>query len=113
MLKRTEPDIKAGEPVRLGDAAATSFYPAKNLGAFGDAGAVTTNDAELADRVRKLRNYGSKKKYHHDCQGFNSRTDELQAAFLRVKLKKLDEWNARRRARRRTLFKRIVSARLH
>jgi len=81
----------------LGNAAATSFYPAKNLGAFGDAGAVTTNDAELATRVRTLRNYGSKEKYHHDCQGFNSRMDELQAAFLRVKLKKLDEWNARRR----------------
>ena len=82
----------------LGDAAATSFYPAKNLGAFGDAGALTTNDAELADRVRTLRNYGSKEKYHNDCQGYNSRMDELQAAFLRVKLKRLDEWNSRRRA---------------
>ena len=82
----------------LGDAAATSFYPAKNLGAFGDAGALTTNDAELADRIRTLRNYGSKKKYHNDRQGYNSRMDELQAAFLRVKLKYLDEWNARRRA---------------
>ena len=82
----------------LGDAAATSFYPAKNLGAFGDAGALTTNDAELADRVRKLRNYGSNRKYHHDDQGYNSRTDELQAAFLRVKLQRLDEWNSRRRA---------------
>ncbi|MGB6877088.1 MAG: DegT/DnrJ/EryC1/StrS family aminotransferase [Candidatus Acidiferrales bacterium] len=82
----------------LGDAAATSFYPAKNLGAFGDAGAITTNDAELADRLRALRNYGSKKKYENVCQGFNSRLDELQAAFLRVKLRKLDEWNARRRA---------------
>lgn len=82
----------------LGDAAATSFYPAKNLGAFGDAGALTTNDAELADRVRTLRNYGSKKKYYNDRQGFNSRMDELQAAFLRVKLKRLDEWNSRRRA---------------
>ena len=82
----------------LGDAAATSFYPGKNLGAFGDAGAVTTNDAELADRIRTLRNYGSKKKYHNDCQGYNSRMDELQAAFLRVKLRRLDEWNARRRA---------------
>jgi dTDP-4-amino-4,6-dideoxygalactose transaminase len=80
----------------LGDAAAISFYPAKNIGAFGDAGAVTTNDAELADRVSTLRNYGSKKKYHNDCQGYNSRMDELQAAFLRVKLKRLDEWNARR-----------------
>jgi dTDP-4-amino-4,6-dideoxygalactose transaminase len=82
----------------LGDAAATSFYPAKNLGAFGDAGALTTNDEELADRVRTLRNYGSKKKYHNDCQGYNSRMDELQAAFLRVKLERLDEWNSRRQA---------------
>jgi dTDP-4-amino-4,6-dideoxygalactose transaminase len=82
----------------LGDAAATSFYPGKNLGAFADAGAVTTNDEELADRVRTLRNYGSKVKYHNDCQGYNSRMDELQAAFLRVKLKRLDEWNARRRS---------------
>ncbi len=82
----------------LGDAAGNSFYPGKNLGAFGDAGAVTTNDAELADRVRTLRNYGSKKKYYNDLRGFNSRLDELQAAFLQAKLKKLDEWNDRRRA---------------
>jgi dTDP-4-amino-4,6-dideoxygalactose transaminase len=82
----------------LGDAAGSSFYPGKNLGAFGDAGAVTTNDAQLADRVRALRNYGSVKKYYNDYQGFNSRLDELQAAFLRVKLKRLDEWNDRRRA---------------
>jgi dTDP-4-amino-4,6-dideoxygalactose transaminase len=81
----------------LGDAAAVSFYPAKNIGAFGDAGAVTTNDPELADRIRTLRNYGSRVKYDHICQGYNSRVDELQAAFLRVKLRKLDEWNARRR----------------
>ena len=70
-----------------------SFYPGKNLGAFSDAGAVTTNDPQLADRVRTLRNYGSKKKYFNDVKGFNSRLDELQAAFLQVKLKKLDEWN--------------------
>jgi dTDP-4-amino-4,6-dideoxygalactose transaminase len=82
----------------LGDAAAVSFYPAKNIAAFGDAGAVTTNDAEVADRVRTLRNYGSKQKYENQCQGYNSRLDELQAAFLRVKLRKLDEWNERRRA---------------
>lgn len=81
-----------------GDTASNSFYPGKNLGAFADAGAVTTNDPELADRVRTLRSYGSKKKYCNDCNGYNSRLDELQAAFLRVKLKKLDEWNGRRRA---------------
>ena len=80
----------------LGDAAGHSFYPTKNLGAFGDAGAVTTDDAELADKVRTLRNYGSKKRYYNEVQGVNSRLDELQAAFLRVKLRHLDEWNARR-----------------
>ena len=82
----------------LGDAAGNSFYPGKNLGALGDAGAVTTDDPLLADRVRTLRNYGSKKKYYNECKGYNSRLDELQAAFLRVKLRKLDEWNQRRRA---------------
>lgn len=81
----------------LGHAAGTSFYPGKNLGALGDAGAVTTNDAALADRLRSLRNYGAVKKYVHDCQGINSRMDELQAAFLRAKLRKLNEWNERRR----------------
>jgi len=81
----------------IGDAAGNSFYPGKNLGAFSDAGAVTTNDQELADRVRTLRNYGSKKKYFHDQKGFNSRVDEMQSAFLRVKLKKLNEWNDRRK----------------
>jgi dTDP-4-amino-4,6-dideoxygalactose transaminase len=81
----------------LGDSAGHSFYPGKNLGAFGDAGAVTTNDAALAERVRVLRNYGSRKKYYNEVQGYNSRLDELQAALLRVKLRKLDEWNERRR----------------
>lgn len=81
----------------IGDAAGFSFYPAKNLGAFGDAGAVVTNHDELADRIRILRNYGSKVKYHHEVQGYNSRLDELQAALLRVKLIRLDEWNDRRR----------------
>ena len=81
----------------LGDAAGNSFYPGKNLGAYGEAGAVTTNDKELADNIRVLRNYGSQKKYYNDVKGYNSRLDELQAAFLRVKLKKLDEWNDRRR----------------
>jgi len=81
----------------LGDAAGFSFYPGKNLGAIGDGGAVTTNDPELADRIRVLRNYGSRSKYHNEIVGYNSRLDELQAAFLRVKLARLDEWNERRR----------------
>jgi dTDP-3-amino-3,4,6-trideoxy-alpha-D-glucose transaminase len=81
----------------LGHAAAHSFYPSKNLGAFSDGGAVTTDDAALADKVRALRNYGSKSKYCHERIGINSRLDELQAAFLRVKLAKLNEWNARRK----------------
>lgn len=80
----------------LGDAAGHSFYPSKNLGAFGDAGAVTTDDAEIAERIRMLRNYGSRRKYYNECKGYNSRLDELQAAMLRVKLKKLEEWNERR-----------------
>ncbi len=82
----------------LGEAAGFSFYPSKNLGSFGDGGAVTTNDDLLADRVRTLRNYGSEKKYYNQIKGFNSRLDELQAAFLRVRLTKLDEWNKRRKA---------------
>lgn len=81
----------------LGDAAGFSFYPGKNLGALGDGGAVTTDDEALAKRIDMLRNYGSREKYHHELQGFNSRLDELQAAFLRVKLKYLDEWIAGRR----------------
>ncbi|TSA41532.1 MAG: DegT/DnrJ/EryC1/StrS family aminotransferase [Verrucomicrobiales bacterium] len=80
----------------LGHAAGHSFYPGKNLGAFGDAGAVTTDDAVLADKIRTLRNYGSKKKYYNEIKGYNSRLDEMQSALLRVKLRKLDEWNARR-----------------
>lgn len=81
----------------LGHAAATSFYPGKNLGALGDGGAVLTNDDAIAEKVKQLRNYGSKVKYQHDLAGYNSRLDEMQAAFLRAKLNVLDEWNARRR----------------
>jgi dTDP-4-amino-4,6-dideoxygalactose transaminase len=81
----------------LGHAGAHSFFPTKNIGAFGDGGAVTTDDAKTADRLRTMRNYGSKVKYVNIERGYNSRLDELQAAFLRVKLRKLDEWNERRR----------------
>lgn len=80
----------------IGDAAGFSFYPGKNLGALGDAGAVITNDSALAGRIRALRNYGSRVKYHHEFKGYNSRLDELHAAFLREKLKVLEEWNVRR-----------------
>lgn len=81
----------------LGDAAGFSFYPGKNLGALGDAGAVTTDDHELAVVIRALGNYGSKQKYIHKYQGINSRLDEIQAAMLNIKLKYLDEENQRRR----------------
>ncbi|OAA92730.1 DegT/DnrJ/EryC1/StrS family aminotransferase [Clostridium coskatii] len=85
---------KAGS---LGDASGFSIYPGKNLGALGDAGVVTTNDRELADKIKILRNYGSDRKYHNLYKGYNSRLDELQAGFLRVKLKYLDKWNDERR----------------
>jgi dTDP-4-amino-4,6-dideoxygalactose transaminase len=80
-----------------GDAVAWSFYPGKNLGAMGDGGAVTTNNPEIADRIRVMRNYGSREKYVNEVKGINSRLDPLQAAILCVKLAHLDEWNARRR----------------
>lgn len=81
----------------FGDAAGFSFYPGKNLGALGDGGAITTNDSSLAQQIRMLRNYGSKEKYSHQVQGFNSRLDEIQAAFLRIRLGSLNLHNARRR----------------
>lgn len=87
--------LKAGN---LGDAAAFSFYPSKNLGALGDAGAITTNDDALAKTLRMMRNYGSSKKYVNDILGFNSRLDEIQAAFLNIKLKLLDQDNAKRQS---------------
>jgi dTDP-4-amino-4,6-dideoxygalactose transaminase len=91
----------------LGHAAAFSFYPGKNLGAFSDGGAITTDDDAVARKARMLRNYGSEKRYHHEMAGTNSRLDELQAAFLRVKLRYLDEWNARR-----TSFAELYASRL-
>lgn len=91
----TKEQIKAGNTA---NAAAFSFYPGKNLGALGDAGAVTTNDEALAKVIYSLRNYGSEKKYHNEYIGINSRLDEVQAAFLNVKLFKLDAENERRKA---------------
>jgi len=86
--------LKAGS---IGKAAAFSFYPGKNLGACGEAGAVTTNDAELAQRVRIIRDHGQNKKYHHLIEGYNGRLDALQAAILRIKLPHLKQWNEKRR----------------
>src|SRR5687767_5415083 len=80
----------------LGDAAGFSFYPGKNLGALGDGGAIVTNNKDLANRIRTLRNYGSQEKYFNEEKGWHSRLDEMQAAMLRVKLRRLDEWNERR-----------------
>jgi len=81
----------------IGLCAGTSFYPGKNLGAYGDAGAVLTDSKDIADRVRSMRNYGSTRKYEHDSIGFNSRLDSIQAVVLSVKLKRLAQWNAARR----------------
>lgn len=87
-----------GKPVgSIGDAGCFSFYPTKNLGAYGDGGMVTTNDASLAERARLLRDYGQVERYRHVVKGLNSRLDELQAAMLRVKLRYLTQWNERRR----------------
>ncbi|RYL95744.1 DegT/DnrJ/EryC1/StrS family aminotransferase [Sporolactobacillus sp. THM7-4] len=87
--------VRAGN---LGDAAGFSFYPSKNLGALGDAGAVVTNDPALAAKIKVLSNYGSDRKYHNIYQGVNSRLDEVQAGFLRIKLRHLDRWNRQRQA---------------
>jgi dTDP-4-amino-4,6-dideoxygalactose transaminase len=90
----TGPGGRAGS---LGDAAAFSCYYSKNLGAYGEAGLITTNDPELARRARMIRDHGSERRYHHDVVGFNGRLDEIQAAVLRVKLPSLGAWNERRR----------------
>lgn len=95
---------KAGS---LGHASAFSFYPGKNLGALGDGGAVTSNDSELIEKIRMLRNYGSKIKYYNEVKGYNSRLDELQAAFLREKLKVLDSQNSERKKIAQIYLKRL------
>jgi dTDP-4-amino-4,6-dideoxygalactose transaminase len=94
----------------LGHAAAFSFYPGKNLGCYGDGGAITTSDAALAERLRLMRNWGSRKKYHHEEVALNSRLDTVQAAVLRVKLAHLARWNALRR-RHAAMYDRLLAAR--
>jgi len=101
--------LKAGN---LGDAAGFSFYPTKNLGALGDGGAVTTNDDALAETIRKLRNYGASSKYVNELPGFNSRLDELQAAFLLVKLEQLDADNNKRREIAKTYLTQLSNAKV-
>jgi dTDP-4-amino-4,6-dideoxygalactose transaminase len=93
----------------LGHVAAFSFYPGKNLGAYGDGGMVVTNNPEIAERLDMLRNYGQKEKYHHLLRGFNRRLDTLQAAVLRVKLRHLEKWNAARR-RNASVYRRLLEA---
>ena len=88
----------------LADAAGFSFYPAKNLGALGDGGAITTNDAELVEKIRLLHNYGSQQKYMHDIAGYNSRLDELHAAFLNVKMKYLDQMESNTSTNCRSIY---------
>jgi dTDP-4-amino-4,6-dideoxygalactose transaminase len=105
-------DAKGQKAGSIGNAAAFSFYPSKNLGALGDAGAITTNDTQLAELIIKLRNYGSPKKYVNSVVGYNSRLDELQAAFLNLKLPHLDEDNAKRRFVARQYLKGIQNTKI-
>jgi len=101
-------EYKSKKAGTFGAAAAFSFYPGKNLGACGDAGAVTTEDVQLAAIVRSIRDHGQSKKYYHDLEGYNGRCDALQAAALRVKLKRLPEWNEKRRQNAQLYFERLM-----
>jgi len=96
----------------LGDAAGFSFYPGKNLGALGDGGAILTNDSVLAEKVRAIRNYGSKVKYYNEYKGVNSRLDEMQAGFLSIKLKYLDKWNADRQKTAKLYLEKINNSKI-
>lgn len=96
----------------IGHIAGFSLYPGKNLGAYGDAGIITTNDEEIAEKLRLLRNYGSKKKYHHDSIGYNRRLDTLQASVLRTKLRHLDSWSAARRRNAAAYTERLADTHL-
>jgi dTDP-4-amino-4,6-dideoxygalactose transaminase len=102
-------DRRAGA---IGDVACFSFYYSKNLGAYGEAGAVTTNDAALGERVRLYRDHGSRERYRHEVVGRNARMDEMQAAILRIKLRRLDDWNALRRDRAARLSESLAGASL-
>jgi dTDP-4-amino-4,6-dideoxygalactose transaminase len=92
--KRANAWLKAGS---IGKVAAFSFYPGKNLGACGEAGAITTNDAGIAHKIKMIRDHGQSQKYYHQMEGYNGRLDTIQAAFLRIKLRHLADWNAKRR----------------
>lgn len=105
-------EYKGRKAGTLGEAGCFSFYPTKNLGAYGDGGAVATNDGELAEKLLLLRNYGQRKRYEHVGKGWNSRLDELQAAILSAKLKHLEEWNEKRRAFAGAYFEGLRNANL-
>src|SRR3977135_107885 len=93
----------------IGQAAAFSFYPGKNLGACGEAGAVTTNDQAIAAQIRMIRDHGQAKKYYHDVEGYNGRLDAIQAGLLQVKLQHLAKWNEQR-SQRAVEYKRLLQA---
>jgi dTDP-4-amino-4,6-dideoxygalactose transaminase len=109
LSKRLNRWCKAGS---MGIAAAFSFYPGKNLGACGEAGAVTTNDSELAVKIRMLRDHGQAQKYYHNVEGYNGRLDAIQAGLLQVKLRRLANWNAQRRERAAE-YNRLLAENLH